>query len=137
MRVYKYTSDSPETRTIAWLPEHAEYNSKFLIIKNKKATVKAGYSWNGCSPKFKIFGKTFGTPDGKNDECKYATKWHDAFYQYSYDIVLMGIQRKYVDLLFKQDLELYNWKHTNFYYKVVKKLGWINWEKKSRLKGGK
>ena len=27
-------------------------------------SVNAGYSWNGCSPKFRAFGRTFGTPDG-------------------------------------------------------------------------
>lgn len=27
-------------------------------------TIRAGYSWNGCSPKVRVAGLTLGTPDG-------------------------------------------------------------------------
>ena len=56
--------------------------------KDGSFTVKKGYAWNGCTPKFGVFDILIGTPDGvvtkKTGKPKayYATMIHDALYQF-------------------------------------------------------
>ena len=92
-----------------------------IIIKGSN---KNGYSWDGCSPKFKIFGKIVGTPDGKNlgdyPETYFASMLHDVLYQHK---KFIDFSRLDVDLQFKRDLEKVNFKHTDIYYFFVRKFG--------------
>lgn len=133
MRTYKYTTEFERSRVISWIPPHINYERGFIKIFNQRVTIKKGYSWDGCSPKIKLFGKIIGTPDGRNHECKNASMWHDLFYQYSSDLIRMGVSREDVDIMFYYDLSIDGWKYSDLYYKVVDKLGWINWNDKNRL----
>ena len=58
------------------------------IHANGDAIVLAGYSWDGCTPKFAIWDIVFGTPDGipnsktTKPKAYYASLLHDALYQF-------------------------------------------------------
>lgn len=43
------------------------YENEWVIIEDNQMTVKAPFFWDGCTPKFRIFGKLIGTPDGPID----------------------------------------------------------------------
>ena len=57
-----------------------------------KGTNKCGYSWDGCSPKYKIWDMYFGTPEAvlnyetRESRTYYASLVHDLFYQFSKDV---------------------------------------------------
>lgn len=101
---------------------------EFVSIKDNRMTIKAGYAWNGCSPKFSLFGlKMIGTPDGIIDYqtgkqmCYYATLVHDALYQFK-----IG-NRKNADLMFYNILKNANFKMAKLYYIVVRVFGGLSW----------
>lgn len=108
-------------------------NDGILRIKLNKGF----YSWDGCSPKFKLFGKEFGTWDGKLwdkffnrtnpilnglPETYYASLVHDFIYQSKGTFT-----RKEADALFKELLEQQKFKYTTLYYFFVRMFGWIWW----------
>lgn len=47
----------------------------YAVVFQDEILVKAGYEWNGCSPKVQIFCRYFGTPDFK--KTREASLWHD------------------------------------------------------------
>ena len=61
---------------------------RLVIGTNGSITVTAGYSWNGCSPKFCLFDLMLGTPDGVvhartgHPKTYFASMIHDALYQF-------------------------------------------------------
>jgi hypothetical protein len=98
-----------------------------IIIKDGTVTVKAGYSWDGCSPKIKIGSKIIGTPDGRYDETKRASCIHDALYQIHRSV--RKLKRITVDKIFRDELLKANWKLTKVYYDTVRALGGLYWNK--------
>ena len=58
-----------------------------------------GYEWDGCTPKFLLFGITFGTPDFK--ETWAASLVHDFLIEYSDQ---HKITRKEIDIIFEKIL---------------------------------
>jgi hypothetical protein len=130
-KIYKYKT---EKETYRYFPEFKDlkFESEWLKIYKGRATVKKGYAWNGCSPKFKIFGKIYGTWDGENDEAKTATLWHDAFYQYSLSLKYFGVDRFDVDSNFAKDLASDNFKYPFLYFIAVRMFGWITWYHKRK-----
>jgi len=58
------------------------------IHPNGDATVRAGYAWDGCTPKFAVFDILVGVPDGvpsqvtKKPKAYYASLLHDVLYQF-------------------------------------------------------
>lgn len=125
-KVLKFTT----TRT--WVFKSSEivkpvpFTGKWLHIDWKGSmTVPHGYSWDGCSPKIKIFGKIFGTPDGKIGrlglpKTYLASLLHDALYQYKKEIC---VTRKQADLAFLEELEIANFKYAKLYYRAVRIFG--------------
>ena len=106
------------------------FESVWLRIEpNGKITVKgdygAGYAWDGCSPKIKLFGKIIGTPDGRIDpntnkpKTYYASMFHDAIYQFK-RADGMTISRKESDMIFKIMLRKSNFKAWKLYYRGVR-----------------
>ena len=76
-----------EDYTISYIGDAVEFD--YVIVADHKLTIKAGYVWNGCSPKLSVGGLFFiGTPDGHTDyrtgkpHTYYASLVHDALYQY-------------------------------------------------------
>lgn len=123
-RVRKYTLEKSESRYIECL-KGIQFSNEWLTIDDGYATVKAGYSWNGATPKFKLYGKVLSTPDGKEDQLKKATLWHDVLYQFSKQLQNLGVLRKDVDLLFLRDLVDKAWNYAILYYRIVRLFGWM------------
>lgn len=120
MKIYKYTLRDDKKRTILWAKD---CEHEFLSCKDGICIIKSGYSWDGATPKIKLFGKWIGTSDGKNDQLKYATMWHDVLTQY-------GISSKiYVDYLFYSDMKNVGWKYAKLYYYAVRLFGWLRWNR--------
>lgn len=74
----------------------------YLVIKINK-----GYSWDGCSPNWRIGKFVFGTPDGKIDKITgkpityYPSLVHDFLYQFKKE---HGVSRITADTLFYSQL---------------------------------
>ena len=100
---------------------------------NGEVTIFKGYSWDGCTPKFKLFGKTIGTPDGKIDEATglpktyYASLVHDCLYQYSQWLPYY-IKRRTIDNLFYKMLKKSGFSAARVYWVSVSVLGWLFWD---------
>lgn len=119
---YKYTLKND----VSYLTDYynQEFNSKwFTIEKNGRMTVKKGYSFDGCSPSFKLFkirGKQFyvGTPDFK--KTYYTALIHDAIYQFKLKCRLSQYD---ADKLFKEAMEIEKFRLKRIYYWFVKTFG--------------
>ena len=86
MSLYKFTLDQDYIFDLSpfTLISH-NIQKPWMRIEGTKLIIPAGYSWDGCSPKFKIGNKIFGTPDFE-EKTKYASLVHDVLYQY-FDVV--------------------------------------------------
>jgi len=98
---------------------------KYLRI-HTDGTIKipAGYSWDGCTPKFCFLGTIVGTPDGPIMEdglpqTYYASLVHDALYQYHRG---HSIPRKVSDLLFLKMMREAGFRFANLYYRATRLL---------------
>jgi len=96
-----------------------------IISKGGKITVKKDYSWDGCSPKIKLFGVILGTPDGKilSDEFPqtyFASLVHDALYQHK---KVISITRLEADLLPLDMLNRRAFKFSKLYFLAVRIFG--------------
>lgn len=97
------------------------------IHPNGDAKVLAGYSWDGCTPKFAIWDIVFGIPDGipNNKTTKpkayYASLLHDALYQFL-DMDL-PMSRKGADQAFLQLLSRDGFGPRGVYYTAVRLFG--------------
>lgn len=99
-----------------------------------KGTNDRGYSWDGCSPKWKWKEMYFGTPEAVlNDSTRqsrtyYASLIHDIFYQFSSD--LKGIiKRSEADEEFYNILKRDGFRLARLYFWGVRRFGWIWWGK--------
>jgi len=120
--MYKYKLKDSEERYITFLTGH-NVEFEFLTVKKGIATIKKGYSWDGATPKVKLFGVIIGVPDGKKDQLRYATLWHDVLTQYGTG------KKKNVDLLFKKDMINVGWSLYSLYYTAVRLFGWLRWNR--------
>lgn len=104
-----------------------------------KGTNKRGYSWDGCSPKWKLKGMYFGAPEAVlNNETRqsrtyYASLIHDLFYQFSKDVKNI-VKRSEVDREFYNILKRDEFKMATWYYVAVRLGGWIWWGKPKFIK---
>ena len=96
------------------------FNNKWVTIANGYMYIRAGYAWDGCSPKIKIAGIVVGIPDGPNDECKYPSLVHDIFCQFINEISVSKITvlRIFKDMLYRAD-----WCLAEEYVAAVDKFG--------------
>lgn len=104
--------------------EGIEADLEWASIHNGELTIKAGYAWNGCSPKKKFFDLFyFGTSDGVIDvetghqKAYYASLVHDCLYQYQL------IERKHADRIFYKLLHEAEFAPAKLYYLAVKWFG--------------
>jgi hypothetical protein len=95
------------------------------------ARVPAGYSWDGCSPKFLVWDCALGIPDGvpnrltRKPKAYYASLLHDAMYQFQ-DVGLAELlPREKCDLIFLELLTRDDFQPARFYYRVVRMLGGV------------
>ena len=96
------------------------FSNEWLSIKNGVLVVRAGYSWDGCSPKFqfKVFGKkiVIGVPDGKNDKLKFPSLVHDVLCQFGRKIL---ITKQTVNSIFYDMMKAVKWRFAKLYYFAV------------------
>lgn len=128
MAIYKFTHHQED-----WIQTNLtkkDFENRWLKIEsNGRITLKGaqehGYAWDGCSPKWKISGKIFGTPDGRIDPktkkpiTYYASMFHDAIYQYK-NAQTMKISRKEADLIFLIMLKKAKFRFWRIYYLGVR-----------------
>lgn len=91
--------------------------------------MKAGYAWDGCSPKIKVrdwffFGVPDGTPDPETGLPKtyYGSLIHDGGYQFL-DHPLMPYSINDWNDFFKDLNDRANFSLSNFYYRMVRLFG--------------
>ena len=118
-------------------------NEWFRLDPDGMITVKGtnglGYSWDGCSPKWKLKGMYFGTPEAVlNNETRqsrtyYASLIHDIFYQFSNEVKGI-IKRREADEEFYSILKRDGFKMARLYFWSVRCFGWIWWGKPKILK---
>lgn len=137
MGVYVYCIEKDYSCKLSILGRKFE-NEWFSLEPNGtiivKGTYARGYSWDGCSPKWKIKGMYFGTPEAvlnnqtRQSSTYYASLIHDLFYQFSKD--LKGIiKRKEADKEFYNILKRDGFKMAKLYLCGVRAFGWIWWGK--------
>lgn len=95
-----------------------------------KVTVYAGYAWDGCSPKFRVFGWLLGTPDGDvNPNTGYPSSYHasllhDVLYQFL-DDPRMPYTREQADEVFHRALVAHGFSVPWLYWKAVRLFGGV------------
>lgn len=98
-----------------------------------------GYAWDGCSPKWKLKGMYFGTPEAiLNNETRqsktyYASLVHDIFYQFSNEIKGV-VRRRDADEEFYSILKRDAFKMARLYFCGVRWFGWIWWGKPKSIR---
>jgi hypothetical protein len=55
----------------------------FGKLENGVLTIFPDYAWNGCTPKWKVWGLMIGTPEGWRSSTKRASVVHDFLTQYN------------------------------------------------------
>lgn len=119
-KYYKYTLSS-DLYTVNERLCGVEFKNEWVEIRpTGEMIIKAGYSWDGCSPKYKIFGVIVGIPDGKYNECRRASCIHDIFCQFIADI---PVNKETVLGIFGDMLSYSGWKWAKLYTYAVDKLG--------------
>ena len=118
-------------------------NEWFKLVPDGLITVKGankrGYSWDGCSPKYKLGDMYFGTPEGvlnyetRQSRTYYASLIHDLFYQFSKDVSGI-VKRKEADRELYAILKRDGFRMAAWYYCAVRSLGWIWWGKPKFVK---
>ncbi len=82
-----------------------------------------GYSWDGCTPKFQLFGKVLGTWDGPIDKktgkpaAYYPSLVHDVLCQFENKV---PYTRKEIDKIFYSLLKYYKFPYPRLYYNAVR-----------------
>ena len=142
MAVYVYciTKDYPYNSSITGRSFENEW---FRLSPDGMITVKGtnqrGYSWDGCSPKWKIKEMYFGTPEAViNYETRYSRTYyasliHDLFYQFSKDVKDI-VTRKEADGEFYAILKRDGFGMAWWYYYAVRVFGWIWWDQPEFIK---
>jgi hypothetical protein len=141
MPKYKYTLARGES--ISLRPSEINYSNVTSFLGDWLRTgtdsyftyiyIPEGYSWDGCSPKFKLFGKFIGSPDFGN-KTKIASLVHDALYQYA---GLHSIPKDKCDFIFLSLMKREKFIFSKFYFYAVKYFGFISWNKYMNMNLGK
>ena len=113
---YQYTSD---------LLTGVEFDNKWVTIKESTITIRAGYAWDGCSPKITFLGLlNFGTPDGilylGKPWLYYPSLIHDVLCQFKNEI---PVSKSLVVCLWHETLVTWKWPLTKLYTWAVDKFG--------------
>lgn len=102
---------------------------RLIINPDGSIIVKKDYAWDGCSPKFKLFGWLLvGTPDGAPNPSTgypytyFASCIHDALCQFE-DHPDMPFSRSQIDYIFYQRLVRDEFPAALLYYKALRIFG--------------
>ncbi|MCX5699465.1 MAG: HNH endonuclease signature motif containing protein [Candidatus Omnitrophica bacterium] len=109
-------------------------NKWFTLEEDGKMTIKKGYVWDGCPPKYKIRDLYIGLQEGcinfetGKSKTYYASLVHDVFYQFSVDIRSL-VSRGDVDYEFYLLLKRDKFTFAALYYFNVRLFGWVWWNR--------
>ena len=119
-----------EDRIFDTIHKGRSFESKWLRLDpDGKVTIKKGYAWDGCTPKWSILGLfVIGTPDGhvkikdenENPWTHDASMVHDAFYQY---LDTVPVSKKDIDRQFYLMLKEVKFPLARIYYFFVSVFG--------------
>lgn len=124
--IYKYITTKPFTYVAKkGTRPFGYFAAPFIGIFNNTITIPAGYAWDGCFPKFRLFGKIIGAPD-LGIVTEEASLVHSALYQYA---GLHDVTKYEADEIFYDLMKLYNFKFAWFYYTAAKLFGSSFWNK--------
>lgn len=110
---------------------HDEKGRVWLTVNGKHCTIHKGYSWDGCSPKWRVLGKIVGVWDGSNikhnfldaldydQKLKYASLYHDVFCQFI-DMFPETVSQKKIDDYFYVCCKAVKFKLSWVYYQAVR-----------------
>lgn len=124
-KVYKWTLEENYEMEVSPLFLLPDFQNEWVNIEQNHITIKRGYSWDGCSPKRKLFGIVIGTWDGPIEEATgkpqlyYPSLIHDVLTQFR-----IG-DRKTADQIFLWLMYEHEFKYAKLYYKAVRLYGEI------------
>ena len=113
-----YALESPHLAGISFC-------SDWLLIDDGRMLIRAGYAWDGCSPKWYVAGRAIGVPDGPIQADGYPqTAWaslvHDALCQFKH---LVPVTKRQAVALFDEMLRAANWRWRSVYVAAVDLFG--------------
>ncbi len=94
--------------------------NNWISIYGCEIIVRAGYAWNGCSPKKFILGRWIGTPDTQTNII--ASLFHDALVQFI-NVPEFTLSKEQVDLIFYHIMEKRGFLLACQYYCAVVRFG--------------
>lgn len=101
-----------------------EFESEWATVRDGVLTIRAGYAWDGCSRKWKVFGHIVGTPDGLKGQTRWASLVHDVFCQYRGELL---ISKETTLVIFDKMLKEARWFARPVYVFAVDKFGPQDW----------
>jgi hypothetical protein len=112
-----------------------DFEREWIKIKNGEVYIPRGYSWDGCSPKFKFLDILWGVPDGSSHEndflpkTYYASMVHSAIYLYRKEIPLT---RKQADMIYLDMMISRGFKLAKLYWWFTRVFGGITTKWKNK-----
>jgi len=105
-----------------------QFNNEWCSIENGLMTVFEGYSWDGCSPKWRMFGRWVGAWDGRQRRGLRGSVFHDPIYQFMEDIARQNNVSADRIRLIADEVALQVWRKDKFqmrraYYPIVRMVG--------------
>lgn len=112
--------------------EHSPGHPGGIHLFPDSIIINGGYAWDGCSPKFDVFGILIGTPEGspRNGDFPstyHASLVHDSMYQHYVALSKLGISRYDMDREFYEQMKAHGTPlyMRSIYYYAVRAFGWI------------
>lgn len=97
---------------------------EFATIRDCVMCVKAGYQFNGASPRWEFMTLEIGTPQGRGNYLIKGFAMHDAMYQFGKEI---GLKRENADKILYQYMVSKNFPFAKLYYYTLKIFGGLNY----------
>ena len=126
---FVYDSGIPVSTPVSF--DDAQGVTRLVVDQDGTITVKEDYSWDGCSPKLRVFDLGYiGTPDGTLDvhtgqqKTYYASLLHDALYQFIAD-PRMEYKRSQMDRMFFDLMTQSGFGARHIYLFATRSLGWV------------
>jgi len=119
--------DSPRISDIWFENDRLLIEDTMIVIKSSEDNP---FTWDGCTPKWKVLDIVIGTPDGVTSKrtgkpkTYYASMFHDALYKRGKK---SGITRKQADLIFYDEMKKQRFKLAKLYYFAVRIMGVFYW----------
>ena len=123
-----YLSSSPDTPLSFCDREGREW---LVLHPSGQAVIRAGYAWDGCTPKVAVFDIVLGVPDGipnqltRKPKAYFASLVHDVLYQFM-DLPELPVSRRGADQAFLDLLDRDAFAPRYLYWSVVRVFGGLS-----------